>query len=147
MKVITYDGVIDLTNYNEYLSSIRTALPPGALKFASDENHYNFYSCYCIHDLKFGSLIINESDKLNVTLMLKGNTLKHEKDLVLQYNVCSSLSISFERGFLGNKLSDVVIDEISTESDTANVVHEIKFVNGTLLVSCGDLEAIWKNLD
>ena len=66
MKAIKYEGIIDVSGYSDYLHQIKDLLPPGALTFAEDINHYNFYSNYCTHDLRFNRIsIINSLPKLS----------------------------------------------------------------------------------
>ena len=58
MKIVKYQGTIDALEYPKYLVEVAHLMPSGACNFASNEQHYDFYKEYCVHDLAFHSITI-----------------------------------------------------------------------------------------
>lgn len=145
MKIIKYHDVIDATGYSDYLLEIKDALPKGAYQFASDKNHYDF-GAYCTHDLKFYSFEIKDNTEINAILQLKKNKFKHDKDLIISYMNCRDISIRLDDDIKESCLDDIVIDEITMDNLSGYVIHEIRFISGTLSIKCKDLEAVWGDI-
>jgi len=117
-------------------------------------NHYDFYGDYCIHDLKFESFKLGESNdlfcesnNLIATLVLRRNKFKHPTDLFISYRGIRSVSIQLDKESKYNALFDIVIDEISWDEQMNLPVHEIRFSNGNMRIYFEDLEEKWDDIE
>ncbi|NUP46230.1 MAG: hypothetical protein HOW97_02790 [Catenulispora sp.] len=128
-------GVISPTAYLAELPNLD--LPTEAHAFATDPNHYDFYSQRCVKDLQLEATRFNDEA---LDLHFRHNCWKHEEDLHIAYRGVSSLILATdpEESWLGNT---VVLDEILPHP--LGCSHEIGFRTGTLTIICRDLTATW----
>ncbi|WP_158839746.1 hypothetical protein [Saccharothrix deserti] len=85
---------LDPTAYLDLLPTSAGALPPGAREFATDPDHYDFYSQRCVKDLKPDALLRGETaGERWLQLGFRHNCWKHEEDLTIRYVGVSSFSL------------------------------------------------------
>lgn len=140
---------LSATEYREQLPSLQAELPPGAWAFASNADHYDFYSERCVKDLKMlGITTSDELDGLSVVARFSFNNFAPEQ-LVIRYVAVSSLSVNVGIvGGNGGSDSDLVrqlgplqLDEILPHAHGCE--HEMKLIGGTIRVVSADLNASW----
>lgn len=144
--------MLDASVYLDRLDEIAQDLPPGAGRFATDEDHYDFYSGRCIKDLRIERVSVTDSDySLKVEIEFGGNRFKHSESLLVNYLDVVSISIGADNGDGGDpdqtwpetlRLGEVQLDEILPHARGCS--HEIKTISGCVLIICGDLSAQWK---
>jgi hypothetical protein len=142
-------GMIDPAGYLRQLPVLAPALPAGAREFATDGQHYDFYSRRCVKDLKIARIQFSP-ERAGLEIGLRHNCWKHEEDLVLCYGSVRGLEVAFTYSqssppwtVLGEAclLGEVILDEILPHEHGCS--HEIACHTGTLTVVCQDLTARW----
>jgi hypothetical protein len=131
----------DPAPYLAELPRLRGLLPPGAETFASDADHYDFGSTRCVKDLKFGHLRMVEEERLCLEIRFEPNPWKHEGGLTIRYVGVRSVQAETDREDAGWKLSGLRLDEILPHPHGCS--HELAFIDGTIVVTCADLAAVW----
>ncbi|GAA4580314.1 hypothetical protein GCM10023176_59620 [Micromonospora coerulea] len=140
----TRDGItLDPAKYLRRLPSLADSLPEGARKFATDADHYDFFSQRCVKDLKPARLMSGQTGGSRwLELHLRHNCWKHEEDLTVRYSGVQSLTIEPADDGLGvAQLQDVILDEVLP--DKLGCRHEIVCLAGSLTVTSQDLTATW----
>ncbi|MCD9585868.1 hypothetical protein [Tenacibaculum maritimum] len=148
MKIIEHETVMDVSNYGEYLESIKEQMPINAYNFASEKGHYDFYGRNCTHDLQLDKIEVFYSleNRLQYLLHLKGNEFKHDKDLKIEYVEVQSFKINCKNNNLNEDVlykDDIKIDEVSLDKSSNLICHEIQFHNYEILILCKDLIHKW----
>jgi hypothetical protein len=149
MKAIKYlferrGTTIFIEDYPEYLDKVKSVLPENVYKFASYDEHYDFYSKYCTHDLTFEKFYFNNLENgVNIIIILKGSPFKHTSDLEIEYFNVSNLFVSKEKDEQNEPFSDLIIDEISIDEVTQLCVHELAFYGGNIKIYFQDLKFKW----
>jgi hypothetical protein len=134
---------MDPTAYVEQLPRLAVALPDGARAFATDPQHYDFYSQRFIKNLKPERLTFGNANGVDwVELYLRHNCWRHEEDLVIRYDQVRAVTVNPPRDDVDvSELREVFLDEVLP--DDGGCTHEIACLGGSLLISCADLEARW----
>lgn len=133
--------------YREYLASISSKLPERALAYASADWHYNHLDPRAPHDAWLQKLEANEaSARVRDGSALPGLTMTllgayHDRLLRLEHVGVLSYSIGRSSADFG----DWQYDEVRL-SACGNVLHEIEFEHGSVLVVCKDLQYGWSEL-
>ena len=71
--------------YLRRLPTLAASLPEGALRFATDPEHYDFFGKRCVKDLKPPRLTSGELDGSRwLQSELRHNCWKHEEDLTIR---------------------------------------------------------------
>jgi hypothetical protein len=140
---------LSATEYREQLPRLQAELPPGAWAFASNADHYDFYSERCVKDLKLLALTTSEdSDGLSVVARFGFNDFAPEQ-LVIRYSAVSVLSVNVDivdatggsSGDVVRQLGPLQLDEVLPHA--CGCEHEIKLIGGGIHVVCADLNASW----
>jgi hypothetical protein len=137
--------------YLEQISNLEDNLPAGAWAFTSDPAHYDFCSERCVKDLKAVSATADAGGPWGGELKV-GFRFNDVSPLVLHigYRQVADVSADSGAGFTPvaeltqealAELGPLLLDEILPSP--AGCTHELKFVGGTLRISCSDLEAVW----
>ncbi|MET9430687.1 MULTISPECIES: hypothetical protein [unclassified Streptomyces] len=132
-------GVLDPGRYLDQLPSLSDDLPPGARAFATDTDHYDFQSRRCVKDLTLRAVRGAGGEEMEVEF--QHNCWKHDRDLVIRYAGVSSFTIDPADEDRGTDLGAVILDEILPHRDGCS--HEIACWDGTLTITCRDLQATW----
>ncbi|MFF8986625.1 hypothetical protein ACF08E_25035 [Streptomyces globisporus] len=132
-------GVLDPARYVSHLPAISGDLPPGALAFATDPDHYDFRSRRCVKDLVLRAVRGAGGEEMEVEF--QHSCWKHDEDLLIRYAGVSGFVIDPADEDLGTDLGAVVLDEILPHG--AGCSHEIACREGTLTIFCRDLQAVW----
>ncbi|WP_144120984.1 hypothetical protein [Catellatospora sichuanensis] len=142
-----YEGnFLDPLDYLSVLPELADHLPAGARTFATDPQHYDFYSQRCVKDLKPLALVFGEENGVGwAELHLGHNCWKHEEDLTIRYVGLRSLVIDPVAADDVTKLLDVILDELLPHEHGCS--HELACLAGTLTVTCTDLIATWREAD
>lgn len=142
---ITDEGggvTLDPQPYLDALAEIAPRLPQGARQFATDPEHYDFYSERCVKDLAFVSedyLVENET----CALVFAPNSFKHESGLRLSYSGVESIEVRMEPSPFPNPMRfSVLLDELIPEG--GRIVHEFCLRGGSVVVRAADLVAAWE---
>ncbi|WP_211588761.1 hypothetical protein [Allorhizocola rhizosphaerae] len=146
------DGfMVDPGPYLEILPELAGSLPPGAYRFVSDPEHYDFFSERAIKDLKIERLeLVDAFAVLGVELRLAYNELPDVPRLTITYREVTNVSVDVRSGFqiredwivAGIKrLGDVLIDEVRPSPQ--GCVHVMEMVHGAVSITCKDLDAAW----
>lgn len=144
MRHVRLDPIIDPTEYLGILKGVAPRLPPGARAFATDAQHYDFYSPRCVKDLSVLSLeCLDSGESVDVRLHLKANPSKHDADLLLDYFACAKVTLEVKpsRPLGHHRLGQVVLDELLPEPEGCR--HEIAFTGGVLALVSRDVRARW----
>lgn len=143
MKWVKIVDIIDPSAYLDQLPAMQGDLPPGAWSFASDPDHYNFYSPRCVKDLTIGSISLVDTGEISLMVHLQPNDWKHETGLELSYENVASMSIeTADTAPLGTeRLGSLILDEVLPVRQGAR--HELAFTGGNLLIVSADLVATW----
>lgn len=136
-------GVISPQAYLEVLPQIAPGLPAGARAFATDPQHYDFYSQRCVKDLTIDDIAFRgENGQLTIEIELGHNCWKHEENLVITYAGVSGYEMRPEDGTNSwTDLKPVILDEILPHDRGCR--HEIACRRGTLTITSTDLVASW----
>ena len=146
MKIIKYKDTIDVTAYSDYLKSVEGKMPENAYRFASNKFHYDFYSSYCTHDLKFGRLCISydKDEKLCYEFQLSKNKFKHEKGLIIYYYDVREITVKDKSDDKGEIFVDeLIIDELFYDEKKKLIIHELQFIYKEVIILCKDVDAQW----
>jgi hypothetical protein len=135
-----FTGVLDPEPYLAQLAEFAAALPAGARAFATDPDHYDFFSQRCVKDLRLRQVSFAGDRTIHVAF--RHNCWKHDEDLTLSYRGVESFLV--EPADLAG-FGDVVLDEILPHPYGCS--HEIAFRPGTITVVCLDLTATWTAAD
>lgn len=139
---LTADGYwLDPSAYLEQLPSLEEHLPRGALEFAMDADHYDFYSDRCVKDLAFRSLAADDP-RGSLRLELAPNEFKHSVGLTLTYSRLASVTPGPVREPEAAGFGTVLLDELLPAPQ--GVTHEIAFTEGTLRIVAADVRAVWE---
>ena len=137
--------------YQQYLESIRPALPVSAHEFASASWHYDPRDPKCPHDAWVESINIIEPAKgerheirgIEIHMRLLG--AYHDGHIEIRYlNVSRYATDVAQSSICGH--GDWLVDEIGLTPAGA-VMHTIDFVNGTVHIECGDICYQWIPLE
>lgn len=140
---------LSAAKYREQLPGLQAELPPGAWAFASNSDHYDFYSERCVKDLKLVDLnVAEEPSGTSIVIQFSFNNIAPEQ-LVIRYTAVSTLVVDVEMNGVGegsgsnpvHQLGPVQLDEIVPHRHGCE--HEIKLIGGTIRVVCADLNASW----
>jgi hypothetical protein len=140
---------LDPAPYLEELKRIAESLPSGARAFATDPEHYNFFSERCVKDLKLRALTTVDADGvLSAEAAFEFNDVAPEW-LVIAYRDVVSLRVDvddtgpdeYPPSPETRRLSDVQLDEILPHDHGCS--HEIQMINGVIAIVCADLVATW----
>ncbi|MEV0842148.1 hypothetical protein AB0I55_21740 [Actinocatenispora sera] len=137
--------LLDAESYVDALPGIAPLLPAGARAFATDPMHYDYSGTRCVKDLRVGAIALTEGEDslLSLQIRLTASPWKHDEDLRLTYRGVDDLRVRTDPGgHAGESLGDVQLDEILPTASGCS--HEIKTVNGSVVVSCRDLTAEWQ---
>lgn len=142
-----------LSEYAQYLLSIRNNLPLSAYEFASAPWHYDRTDPRCPHDSWLESMTISEPasgdrrDIRHVEIAMRLFGAFHDGYLELSYPSVRSYSLSGAFNISDNAgHGDWLIDEIRL-SDRNLVHHEILFNDGNRwLIESKDIKISWLNL-
>jgi hypothetical protein len=143
MQYVRIDGVIDPLPYLDALAGLATRLPPGAARYATDPDHYDFYGARCPKDLSLREVVAGDEGELSLVVRFAANPHKHNGDLVVRYRgVVEWAAGAGDRPPGGtHRLGTVVLDEVLP--DPAGCRHEVAFTNGSLVVVAADMDARW----
>lgn len=137
----TSDGYwLDAADYKAALPEITDGLPAGARAFATDPDHYDFYSDRCVKDLWFASLRVDDESGA-VTLTLNPNNSKHPVGLTVTYEAAAGIALERDGNPQIGWLGSVLLDELLPAQ--GGVAHEIVLTGGTLRIVAADLHAVW----
>lgn len=139
-----FDGVINPNAYLEKLPTFADELPPGARRFATDPDHYDFYSKHCVKDLRFDHLRFG-GDGRWLEIYFRHNCWKHEDDLTIRYEEVTGFRSDLAINAPAQAFIQVVLDEILPHE--AGCSHEIACWSGTVRVTAQDLTATWTEAD
>lgn len=142
---------LDADEYLAVLPEIQAELPEGARRFASDEEHYNFFGLRCVKDLKLSRASVSDSDdRLSVEFEFAPNKFKHDQGLRISYTDVVDLAIEVTAPPRktdvwpdSRRLGDFQLDEILPHEK--GVSHEIKLTGGVIRVVASDLHAEWRD--
>ncbi len=149
----THEECVDaFKRYNQYLESIKQALPPGASTFALAAWHYDMSDSRCPHDAWVEHLNIAEHSsgqrrqKRSVSLYLKLLGANHDGMIeirylnVLDYTLAGGGTID-ENSTDGH--GDWYVDDIQL-LENGRVVHEVLFQRGyRWSIECDDIIYQW----
>ncbi|GII85287.1 hypothetical protein Ssi03_32770 [Sphaerisporangium siamense] len=133
---------MDPRPYLEALPQLAASLPPGAREFATDPEHYDFYSRRCVKDLALERVTFKEDDDF-MELGFRHNCWKHEEDLTIRYQGVVRYESTLSTGMTA--WSAVVLDEILPHPDGCR--HELALISGSIAVTCEDLFVTWTEAD
>ncbi len=137
---------LDPDPYLDLLPTLIGALPRGALAFAADPDHYDFFSRRCVKDLTPDTLVRGETDGEDwLRLGFRHNCWKHDEDLSIRYTGVSSLNLDAVDQSDWAGLGVVTLDEVLPHEHGCS--HEIGFLHGSLTVVSRDLVATWTEAD
>jgi hypothetical protein len=142
------DGnTLDPTGYLDAIAEFAGQLPVGARAYATDPQHYDFYSQRCVKDLKPLTLTFGFGDATGwIELRLGHNCWKHEEDLTIRYTGVRNITADPDAAATNvTALGDVILDELLP--DEAGCRHEIACLGGSLVVVAADLLAVWSEAD
>lgn len=132
---------LDPDAYLALLPTLADALPHGARAFATDPDHYNFFSSRCVKDLAPDTMLRGTTAGESwLQLGFRHNCWKHDEDLSIRYVGVSTVSQADWTG-----CGAVTLDEILPHEH--GVSHEIGFRDGSLTVVSRDLVATWTEAD
>lgn len=136
-------GVISAQAYLKLLSQMAPELPAGARAYATDLQHYDFYSRRCVKDLTIEHLSFRSNDdQLTIEIAFGHNCWKHEENLVITYSGVSAYKLRPEDDTSSWKnLKPVILDEVLPHD--LGCSHEIACLGGTLTIVSTDLVASW----
>ena len=136
-------GVISGQAYLRLLPRLAPGLPAGARAFATDPQHYDFYSRRCVKDLTIDALSFRGDDgQLTIEITFGHNCWKHEENLVITYSGVSTSELRLEDGTSNwTNLKPVILDEVLPHDH--GCTHEIACRAGTLTIVSTDLVASW----
>lgn len=142
---------LDADEYLAVLPEIQAELPEGARRFASDEEHYNFFGPRCVKDLKLSKATVSDSsDQISVEFEFAPNKFKHDHGLIVRYTDVAELTVHVTAPPRkadvwpdSRRLGDLQLDEILPHE--RGVSHEIKFIGGVIRVVASDLHAEWRS--
>lgn len=144
----TGSGVWRFLNPAAYIAELERLaplLPDGARRFATDSDHYDFYSEKCVKDLKLESVTyFDDGDEVRVELGLRFNDLGRAPELSVVYRDVAEFRIDVAAGQSNRgrrRLGVLMLDEILPCEQGAS--HELVFRAGSVWVVCADLEAEW----
>lgn len=141
---------LDPNPYLDHLEAVADTLPPGARAYATDTDHYDFYSERCVKDLKLVSFNVTDSaGSVSVDALFEFNEVAPER-LRIRYTDVVDLRIGASPGLefqyppvLGTRrLGDVQLDEVLPHEFGCS--HEIQMISGSIAVVCADLTAGWE---
>ena len=132
---------VDPGEYLEQLPRLSGDLPPGARKFATDADHYNFRSARCVKDLELSNVHVPVGRNESMSIRFAPNAWKHEEGLRIEYVGVAYFSMESHREIDWTEAETVILDEIIPTQD--GCVHEIALTDATVLVRCSDLRATW----
>ncbi len=138
MKFIKYTQTpegndFDCRAYPIWLEKNRHRMPSGALALAAAPWHYDPSDHRCLHDSRLERLAVTARIGKGTTLSLR-LLAPYGGITVLRYADVSSYTIRQK----DSVESDWLIDEIRL-TPTGEVIHEIAFTTGSLLIHCRDL--------
>lgn len=135
-------GVLfDAGRYLEALPEMEARLPEGARRFATDPDHYDFYSTRCVKDLALERQVF-DVDSETCSIGFAPNAHKHEEGLTVTYVDVRSIEVRMEplQEFVPWRFN-LLLDEILPED--GGVRHEYGLGGGTVVIHAADLEARW----
>ncbi|REK89329.1 hypothetical protein DY245_16305 [Streptomyces inhibens] len=138
-------GVIDPTRYLGRLPELSGSLPPGALAFATDPQHYSFSGKRCVKDLTLQQVSFLGNDGQDIEACFRHNCWKHDEDLVIRWTGVVHVRIETPDGTSWSDLETVILDEILPHDHGCS--HEMAFRPGTLMITCRDITATWAETD
>jgi hypothetical protein len=147
MKYIKLDPHLDPGEYLSLLPRFSSDLPPGARSFAEDPGHYDFYGRWCVKDLTVREITYGDNgDEITFEIRFAPNPLKHDGPLTIRYSDVANAQIDVgKKPPVGERLGSVALDEILPHRHGCS--HEIAFHAGTITIVCGDLRAMWSDID
>ncbi|WP_017622525.1 hypothetical protein [Nocardiopsis chromatogenes] len=128
--------------YLERLPELLPGLPEGARAFASDPDHYDYYSRRCVKDLKLARVDLPLDGDGPLHVRFAPNPFKHDTGLTLTYTGADAFTVDSDDGDGLVGLGDVVLDEILPAD--GGCTHEIAFRWGRVTIACTDLRARWQ---
>lgn len=138
-----------LSEYREYLSTVRKRLPPSAYDFASAPWHYDYSDHKCPHDSWMESFLIREQSsgdrqqvrETEIAIRLLGAF--HDGYVEFSYRGVRSYSALGAMGKPKIGHGDWLIDEVRL-SDNNLVLHEILFSSGSRwVIESHDIQFHW----
>lgn len=131
----------DPTAYLTALPGLAQHLPPGARAFAQAPAHYDFCATECVKDLWLDS-ITHDLETATAVLRFNPNQLKHGGGLTIEYVGVSRLDRDGEDGAESATAPwSLRLDEVLPAP--GGVSHELRCLEGTILVVAADLVATW----
>lgn len=139
-----FGSALDPARYLEWLEQNGDELPEGAAAFARDPGHYAFGD-RCMKSLCLYSVALEPGDGgISARVVYRGFGGDTPR-LVIHYAGVTEFSVLLdsqaETGAPYRELRYVLLDEILPAGSQCS--HEIRFVLGTLRISCLDLDAEW----
>jgi hypothetical protein len=141
-------GVISAQTYLRLLPQMAPGLPSGARAFATDPQHYDFYSRRCVKDLTIDDISVRGGDdgQLTIEVAFGHNCWKHEENLLITYSGVSTYELRSEDGAgRWQNLKPVILDEVLPHD--LGCSHEIACLAGALTIVSTDLVASWVPAD
>ncbi len=141
------DMTIDPGTYLEMLAQLAAKLPIGALAFATDPGHYDFFGQRCVKDLKLHDMTFdNTGEETAVAINFQHNCWKHEEDLTIRYTGVHEVAVNLGMQSDWRRLQpEVILDEILPHAQGCS--HEIAMHGGSIILVCRDLTATWTVAD
>lgn len=139
-----FEMLIDPQPYLAALPALQSDLPTGARAFATDPDHYNFYSDRCVKDLKLYEVdYADDGTAIKIEFRLRFNALNAVDELLITYAGLRSLTWeTVDDNPIGpTRLGDLILDEILPHEQ--GVSHEWVFRGGSISVTAADLTARW----
>ena len=122
--------------YLAALPALAEHLPEGARQFATDPDHYNFYSERCVKDLKLmGLSYLDRRFSLSVEAKFWFNEHREVDELAIHYRAVRSVVIETkdEKPIGPTRLGDLMLDEILPYD--LGVSHELEPITPALVTS------------
>lgn len=141
-----HGNFLDPSAYLKLLPALAADLPAGARAFATDPGHYDFHSQRCVKDLWPDRVTHGGAGERWLELRFRHNCWKHEDDLTIRYSGISGvLRASAWHPPTWDERNSVTLDEILPHDRGCS--HEIRFLDGFLMVVSTDLTANWTEAD
>lgn len=129
--------------YAEYLEEISSKLPFSARCYAKSDWHYDHMDPRCPHDSWVRKIEIIEGDGSADDKVIRLVMLGAYHDRNIEIRQVGVVSFKIERS--SSSFGDWLYDEVRL-SGSGDVLHEIEFENGCLIVVCRDIFYEWSDI-
>ncbi|MGE2818141.1 hypothetical protein ACQI5H_23805 [Mycobacterium heidelbergense] len=127
---------LDPTGYMDRLPELAPQLPPGAARFVTDSDHYDFVGDRCVKDLKLVSMGLSpKNDQLAITARFEWNQIA-PVGLTITYQEVTQLNVA------SHHFGPVQLDE--TLPHERGCRHEIQLIGGSIVVVWAEFDAVWE---